>query len=85
MGKKAEGTNRPSSLMATNRPSLPTNRAFVVQLHADVEVEKGPFFGRVEHVVSGEATHFDSVEALMAFITQVLAAQSTSDGGHGAA
>ena len=71
--------------MKPNQPSLPTNRAFVVQLHADAEVEKGQFFGRVEHIVSYKATHFDSVEALVAFITRVLEAQSASDDGHGSA
>ena len=28
--------------------------------------------GRVEHVVSGQATHFESLEALLAFISRVL-------------
>jgi hypothetical protein len=78
-----EGTNRPVALMETNQPSLPTNRAFVVQLHADAEVEKGQFFGRVEHVVSGKATHFASVDTLVTFITHVLTAQSARDDGHG--
>jgi hypothetical protein len=71
--------------MKTNQPSLPTNRAFVVQLHTDVEAEKGQFFGRVEHIVSGKATHFDSLEALGAFITRVLTTQCSSDDGHGSA
>jgi hypothetical protein len=34
-----------------NRPSLPANRAFVVQLHAEAHVEHGEFRGRVEHLV----------------------------------
>jgi hypothetical protein len=67
--------------MKANQPSLPTNRAFVVQLHVDVEVEHGQFYGRVEHVVSGKATHFDSVEGLMAFIKRVLEEQSSRDDG----
>jgi hypothetical protein len=65
--------------MKTNQPSFPTNRAFVVQFHTDVEAEEGQFYGRVEHVVSGQATRFDSVEGLAAFITQVLKAQSAND------
>jgi hypothetical protein len=28
--------------------------------------------GRVEHVVSGQATHFDSLEELLAFMRRVL-------------
>jgi hypothetical protein len=65
--------------MTKSRPSLPTDQAFVVQVHADAEVDKGQFFGRVEHIVSGQATRFDSGKALMEFITQVLKAQSKSD------
>jgi len=29
--------------MKSNQPSLPANRAFVVQLHADAQVEQGKF------------------------------------------
>ena len=28
--------------------------------------------GRVEHIVTGQATHFETVEALVQFIVQVL-------------
>lgn len=38
--------------MANKQPSLPANRAFVVQLHADAQPEQGQFRGRVEHLVS---------------------------------
>jgi hypothetical protein len=55
--------------MVKNQPALPARRAFVVQLHAEAQVEHGHFKGRVEHLVSGEATHFDSLEELVAFIT----------------
>jgi len=58
--------------MSKQRPSLPSNRAFVVQLHADAEVDKGRVFGRVEHIVSFQATHFQSIEELVAFIKQVI-------------
>ncbi len=51
---------------------LPHDRAFVVQFHADTELETGRLSGRVEHVVSGRATRFDSLEVLLAFIGQVL-------------
>ena len=52
---------------------LPTNRAFVVQFRA--QPSGAPFLwnGRVEHVVSGQATHFHSLEELIAFISGVLA------------
>ena len=58
--------------MHKNQPSLPRKRAFVVQVHADAQVEQADFKGRVEHLVSGEATHFDSLEELAAFIIQIL-------------
>src|SRR5215471_16605167 len=48
----------PSALQ--KRPSLPVNRAFVVQFRAEAELEQGVFTGRVEHVLSGQATKFSS-------------------------
>ena len=47
--------------------------AFVVQFRAETDVEQGRFVGRVEHVVSGQATHFHSLEELLAFMARVLA------------
>ena len=51
---------------------LPAQRAFLVQVHAAAEVAQGDLAGRVEHVVSGQATHFASLEALLAFMARVL-------------
>jgi hypothetical protein len=48
-------------------------RAFVVQFHMETDVAREQVRGRVEHVVSGQAKHFASVEELLAFIRQVLA------------
>ena len=59
-------------MLSTSQPSLPTNRAFVVQLHAEAQVEQGEFKGRVEHVVSMRATHFHSLEELAAFMVQIV-------------
>jgi len=53
-------------------PLLP-HWAFVVQFRADTDVERGACTGRVEHVVSGQATHFQSLEELLAFMARVLA------------
>jgi hypothetical protein len=47
--------------------------AFVVQFTADADPAGGQCRGRVEHVASGQATHFQSEEELLAFFTQVLA------------
>jgi hypothetical protein len=57
---------------ARNQPPLPTQRAFVVQLHAESKIAKGQFKGRVEHIVSGRSTHFSSMKALKAFMHRVL-------------
>ena len=48
-------------------------RAFVVQFRVETNVTHGRYAGRVEHVVSGQATHFASLEELLAFIGRVLA------------
>jgi len=65
--------------MPKNKPSLPSNRAFVVQLRWDADVEQGDFRGRVEHLASMQAAHFESVAELTAFIAQVVAALQADD------
>ena len=54
---------------------LSITRAFVVQLQADVAVEQGHLAGRVEHVMSGQATDFEALETLLAFMARVLRAE----------
>jgi hypothetical protein len=46
-----------------------TNRQFVVQLRIDSDPEHGICRGRVQHVRSGAAAHFDSLEELAMFFT----------------
>jgi hypothetical protein len=58
--------------------SLTPHRAFVVQFSAETAIEGGRMAGRVEHVVSRQATTFHSLEALVAFLARVL--QEGSDG-----
>jgi hypothetical protein len=58
--------------MATKESALPTNRAFVVQFRSLGEATLLRYEGRVEHVVSGQATQFQSWEDLQRFIEQVL-------------
>ena len=74
--------------MTQHEPSLPTNHAFVVQFRAETELERGRCTGRVEHVVSGQATHFASLEELLAFMARVLTAvrapHRKNSGGRGA-
>ena len=64
-------TKAPENLQAES--PLSPHRAFVVQFQAETKVARGRYAGRVEHVVSGQATHFASLEELLAFIGQVLA------------
>ena len=49
----------------TARP-LPVERAFVVQCSAQTQVELGWFAGRVEHVLSGHARRFQTLDELLA-------------------
>lgn len=52
---------------------LPAQGAFVVQFGPETDVAHGQFVGRIEHVVSGQATHFYTLEACLAFVGRVLA------------
>lgn len=51
---------------------LSVHYAFVVHLRMNSDVAQRRLAGRVEHVVSGQATHFDSLEDLLTFIARVL-------------
>jgi hypothetical protein len=52
--------------------TLPPVRAFVVQFHNDADIESQSFSGRVEHVMSGQAKRFHSLDDLLAFFTWML-------------
>jgi hypothetical protein len=52
---------------------LSVHRAFVVHFRTSSDVTQGHMAGRVEHVASGQATHFASLEELLAFMARVLA------------
>ena len=58
---------------AEGQAPLSVHRAFVVHFRTSTDIAQGQIAGRVEHVVSGQATHFASLEELLAFITRVLA------------
>jgi len=64
---------------------LSPQRAFVVQFRAETDVAAGHLVGRVEHVVSGQATTFDTLEGLLAFLARVLAEWDAGppEGGNG--
>ena len=59
---------------------LPVERAFVVQFDAATLAVRGHVAGRVEHIVSAQATHFRSWEEFQAFVTRVLTARSAAPG-----
>ena len=77
---KTSETHRPDR--SASRPHeaegyapLSVHWAFVVHLRTNSDVARGPIAGRVEHVVSGQSTHFDSLEELLAFMARVLTQQ----------
>ena len=58
--------------MTENHISLPTNRAFVIQLQANSDRSRFAHQGRVEHLSSGRAVHFPDEHELWAFIDSVV-------------
>jgi len=61
--------------MSKNDVSLPTNRAFVIQLQASSRETKLVHRGRVEHLASGQAMRFPDESELWAFVDSVLATE----------
>jgi hypothetical protein len=59
-------------------PLLPTQLAFVVQFAAETAVGRGRFVGRIEHVVSGQVAHFQSLDELLACLVRMLTALDTT-------
>ena len=55
------------------RVGLPADRAFVVQLRADADPARGVVRGRIEHIVSGAAALFESVEQLVDWMRDAVA------------
>lgn len=58
--------------LTAHRPTLPPDRAFVVQIHADAEPARGTLVGRVEHLASGTTVRFTTPEQLVAFIRRTI-------------
>jgi hypothetical protein len=55
-----------------HRAPLSPHYAFVVQWATDTQIAEGRIHGRVEHVVSRHATHFASLDELLAFMARML-------------
>ena len=51
---------------------LSVHWAFVVHFRLSTDIAQGRIAGLVEHVVSGQSAHFDSLEELLAFVARVL-------------
>ena len=58
--------------MQTPTSPLEPEGAFVVQFRVGTNLARGPVTGRVEHVVSGQATWFGSLAELTAFFDRIL-------------
>jgi len=58
--------------MKKSEPTLPRNRAFVVQFRVTEDRTQPHCAGRVEHMVSGQAAQFESWGGLQDFIERVL-------------
>ncbi len=59
-----------------DKSPLSPHRAFVVQLREQADAGHGVWTGRIEHVTSGRATHFQSLEELATFMAGVLTSLS---------
>ena len=53
-------------------PTYAPTQAFVVQFGRETALDTGRMAGRVEHVVSGKAARFQSLDELLAFMREVL-------------
>jgi hypothetical protein len=62
---------------------LSIHRSFIVRLYPGDDLEAGEISGRVEHVVSGEAGEFRSVEELLRFMAAGCAARPAGRSNRG--
>ncbi len=60
---------------------LSVQRAFVVHFRTNSDIARDQIEGRVEHVVSGQLSHFASLEELLAFIARVFDQQAEQGAG----
>jgi hypothetical protein len=76
MEKHARPIDEPRILRGerVDEAPLSARRAFVVQFRERTGKAPESFAGRVEHMVSGQATHFCSAQELTRFMRRVLGA-----------
>ena len=63
--------------------SLPSNRAFVIQLYGNSTASRVHHRGRVEHLTSGQATHFADDDEFWAFVDSVVTTRSPNQSDPG--
>ena len=56
--------------------ALPTNRSFVLQFRQLADLKAGRVEGRIEHITSGEAALFQSLEELVEYLEHMLSTRS---------
>ena len=66
-------SSTPLQLSNTCGPLSSIRRSFIVQLGEQADLSDGRVGGRVEHLRTGEARHFESLDALLAFFNEALA------------
>ena len=74
--RKIQETERPDPLLSPSAPlpaPLSPHWAFVVQLRQGTALTPEGMQGRIEHIVSGQAATFSSLEEARAFMERVLA------------
>jgi hypothetical protein len=71
--------DQPKSNGSTAR-RFPADHAFVVQLSGEARATHDSFSGRAEHVVTGRATHFETLSELLVFMQRVLASHQSGGG-----
>jgi hypothetical protein len=65
-------SSTPLQLSNTCGPLSSIRRSFIVQLGEEADLADGRVGGRVEHLRTGEARHFGTLDALLAFFTEAL-------------
>jgi hypothetical protein len=63
---------QPLQMSNTCGPLSSIRRSFIVQLGEEADLIDGRVGGRVEHLRTGEARHFESLDALLAFFNEAL-------------
>jgi hypothetical protein len=65
-------SSTPLQMSNTCGPLSSIRRSFIVQLGEEADLVDGRVGGRVEHLRTGEARHFESLETLLAFFNEAL-------------